>query len=105
MEIEIEIVPMPTRSGVKKGYYTKALRKLGVSDNSSFFVSFNGYKSIDHLRGSLHSAGIHIGIKTTTCYEFKFQCEKCGDYAKKKELPICSNCKLVDKGVRIWRID
>lgn len=103
-EFEIEVVPMPSNNKAKKGY-TAAAKKLGINDNTSFFVPKGDYTDLFYLRSSVISSCKSARIKCKSAIEFKFECPKCGKYTRKKLVGRqCEECKLVDSGVRIWRI-
>lgn len=106
MEFEIEDIPINTAGKSSYiGFIIDTLKKLNTDGSNSFFVSCNDYKSPGFLRNSLSPLASKEKIKLSIKSQYKFECEKHSSYTLKRKSPLCSECKLVDQGIRIWRVD
>lgn len=106
MEFEIEDIPINTAGKSSYiGFIIATLKKLNPDGSNSFFASCNDYKSPGFLRNSLSPLVSKEKIKISTKSQYKFECEKHLFYILERKFPLCSECKLVDQGIRIWRVD
>lgn len=101
---EIEKVPMPSRGSGFGHSYKDALKNLGVSDMSSFFISFSLEKNYQNLRASVHSCARGLGYRISVRSEYRYECKTHTNYVKNRATPQCNDCKLIDSGVRVWRV-
>lgn len=106
MEFKIENIPI---SMARKSTYIAAiidsLKKLNSDGSNSFFASCNTYRNPNHLRNTLCPMMTKENIRISASSEYKFECGKHLSYILNRKSPLCSECKLIDQGLRIWRVD
>lgn len=100
---EIEKVEMPSIKDQRSKGYTDTLKKLGINDSSSFFIPLGNYGDLGSLRSSIGAIAHRSKIRISVRHEFKFCCEQHGKYTERRNRPKFECCKLIDRGIRIWR--